>query len=233
MLRRVGRAPLYEYMNRDDARTGAAPRAARSIGPGGGGVRSLRVPVGYVFLAAAVGLLSIVGAYAWGYRSANKALRAEWEDRMLARGDRFDPEQMAVIQDPVARPTEAIGGGSIGLSNSDSAGGAAAPPRPEPGSWGPVRSDPRVDGWHYLVVAATREEGGLRLAAFLRERGLEAYVATGHNARLATVFLLPGHPDPKDPAVADLKPRVIQAGKEWAASRPGERNLSDCYVAKH
>ena len=74
-----------------------------------------------------------------------------------------------------------------------------SPPRGGPSAagagdaaWGPMESDPRRPGLHYMVLIATRTEGARRLAAFCRARGLETYVVGGNNERLRCVVVLPG-----------------------------------------
>ena len=99
-------------------------------------------------------------------------------------------------------------------------------------AWGPMESDPRRPGLHYMVLIATRTEGARRLAAFCRARGLETYVVGGNNERLRCVVVLPGVPTQSrsDPQVRRLMDRVDPVCRAWKDENPREGELHDRYL---
>ncbi|MCP3906159.1 MAG: hypothetical protein GY715_21250 [Planctomycetes bacterium] len=197
-----------------------------SLGP----ARTVRVPMGYLLLAAAAVVVGLAGAYMIGAWQGARAERAELDQALLANspgGHADDP-----LSGPVAARPEEL----------DRAPGIAAPPpRDErvPVSvpvldergWGPVNADPRQADRHYLVLAETRPEGALRLAEFAREEGLETYVITSNNPRFRRVIALPGLPSGSEvsPEMRGLRERVRRVGQAWKARYPGESDLSDAY----
>jgi hypothetical protein len=242
--------PLYEMMTR--VRSGISSRPApppeEPVDPGDPGEpaaigewlspgRVVRLPVGYLLVAAALVVVLVIGAYVTGYRRADRRARADYEtalrDRMSSLGGGMvgqDPLMNPVVDPPpVSPPVELV-------AQPDTA--AASGPgraRPAGGGWGPVASDPRQAGRFYFVVAETRPAGATRLAEFCRAEGLEAYVVKGHNDRLRRVIILPGFASRSrsDPAVGAMQESILRVGRRWQARERSGSNLSDAYMAQH
>ena len=91
--------------------------------------------------------------------------------------------------------------------------------------------DPRQQGLHFFVLASTLEPNAVRLVAFCRERGLDAYVVPDHNGRLREVTVLPGFElsERSGPVIKQLEERIRQVGVLWKASGPGNSDFGDRY----
>lgn len=247
MAKRSSHTPLYELMTRrrgrgdgdaEPARAAApevpdrGPRGPRWLAPG----RTVRAPVGYLFLGFGCVLLLLVVAYTIGYWRGGRDLKAEYDTQFLeARGG---SDSAGRVRDPLSEPG---GSGSPPLEGGERAGPAAGPGREtsgdEPGraphTWGPIESDPRRAGLWYLILAETQPEGAGRLAQYCRDRGLEAYVVVSHNNPLRRcVIVLPGLASDamSDPREQPLREQVYRVGDAWQATRRGERNLRDAYL---
>lgn len=207
------------------------------INPG----RTVAFPVGYGFVAAALALTIIVLAFVAGHqrgeagaearfdqtlldssRSADQARRTE--DPLLAsRTGRFDP--------PVSKAD------SSGISGQDPSNARSGSTSVGTGETArnyplPIVQDPRASGRNYYVLATTQPDGAIRLAEFCRERGLEAYVVGGHNARFSQVIALPAleSASSNDPLVRSLREQILRIGRQWERSEPGATDLSDAYI---
>ena len=174
----------------DPEPTAAAPTPGESIGwfsPG----RTIRLPIGYLFLAAARLLLLAVFAYMFGYQHGERATQLQFGD-LAGRTDGIPGAQIA--QDPMATDSRAGAG-----SPSPTAYGVADQ-RSNTGSidtigdpWGPVPSDPREVGLNYFILIHTHFENAVKLANFCRTESLEAYVVKAKNMDQYQVVVLPGY----------------------------------------
>jgi hypothetical protein len=239
MAKRFPRTPLYEVLARHRERAsrpaeGAAPPRDERAPEHPTTARTIRVPLGYVFLAAAAVIMLIAVAYMLGHERGEQVARAVFEQEIL------DATRMAssgsVVRDPLAEPAEtgetaAPGGGE--LEPTPPADDAATPADGARG-WGPINSDPRQPGLNYRVLATTRLDGAGRLAAYCRENGLEAYVVGDDNSRLRQVIVLPGFerlptPSSPNPLAERLVRTVERIGERWKAEHRGESDLKDAY----
>jgi hypothetical protein len=193
--------------------------------------RTVRIPIGYVLLAAAGVLLLLIVVYMVGYWRAERALKAQYSTAMLESTRQGDTAGR--VADPLSpRPGAATGAGS-----AEPPEGAGPSPRAAVGrstaSWGPIETDPRQPGRWYLVLAETRREGAIRLATFCRQHGVEAYAVGSNNARFR-VFVLPGLTGDgrTDPQEDPLRRRVYEVGRLWQERHRGESNLRDAYLSQ-
>jgi hypothetical protein len=240
MAKRLSRTPLYEVLARHRARAsrpaeGSAPsrddRAPEPPAP----ARTIRLPLGYVFLAAAGVIILIAVAYMIGHDRGEEVARTAFEQEIL------DATRMAtsgsVARDPLAAPAETgdrtVDSGGF-EPEAPRAGGEAAAAGNGARGWGPIESDPRQPGLNYRVLATTRPDGARRLAAYCRENGLEAYVVGDDNSRLRQVIVLPGFerlptPSSPNPLAERLVRTVERIGERWRAEHRGESDLKDAY----
>lgn len=215
--------------------------------------RIVRMPSGYIFLACGGVLLLLVLAYVLGYARAEQkhddAVDEQIRDSVARLELRTDPPEdpLSGGEGRSSRPTGDTNPpvrdpGRTGLNSPDNS--ETGPTTPNNGGqyddqadrtrmeadWGPIESDPRIQGRQYRVVATTRREGALRLAEFLRSQGLEAY-AIGNDNPLLRVIVLPGFQNPRstDPAVVRLMQSIERAGEIWKSRHPGESDLKDSY----
>jgi len=219
----------YEDAAEDERESVLLEHGARLLGP----ARMVRVPMGYLLLAAAGVVVGVVGAYMLGSWQGGRAERAAIDETLLAGapGPRADDP----LSGPVAARPEALDRPPA-MAEPPSRG-SAAPPNGVPAlmaderGWFPIDTDPRRPGLHYLVLAETRPEGALRLAAFCRDEGLESYVIASNNARFRRVIAFPGlgTGNESTPEMRGLRERVHRVGMDWKARYPGESDLSDAY----
>ncbi len=169
--------------------TAAAPTTGESIGwfsPG----RTIRLPIGYLFLAAAGLILLAVSAYMFGYQHGERATELQFGD-LAGRTDGIPSAQIA--QDPMATDAR-VGGGSprsatYGPVRRSSTGSMVTNADP----WGPVPSNPREIGLNYFILIHTHFENAVKLAKFCRKESLEAYVVKAKNIDQYQVIFLPGY----------------------------------------
>lgn len=208
--------------------------------------KTLRIPMGYLYIASGLVLLLLVVAYMVGYRIAEQRVREDYANLpIIQKGDSppiDDPlsEQQARAgsSDSSLRSAEGFPGGNPG--GGEQAGNQAPietnaiEPNQNPASgtpFGPIDSDPRREGFFYFVLMETTIDGALRLARFCREKGLEAYVIASHNARNRRVIVLPGltSRSSSDPAYRRLREEIRTVGQTWQNENPRESDLSDAY----
>ena len=147
--------------------------------------RSIRVPIGYLFVGAAAIVALAVLAYVVGHSSGEGHAKAVLDQEAV---DEFNAQNSArMMSDPLAntpprvRPPKG--------SNSPSAGPGEDPPR---GRAGPIESDPREIGTNYYYLVYTDRSKAIEFAEFCRQSGLEAYVVHGDNPELRRVMVVPG-----------------------------------------
>lgn len=186
--------------------------------------RSIQMPVGYIFVGIALVLGVMILTYMIAYERGIQAERYAFEEEygMLADGQRTGP-----LLDPLAQGGEegepSTGGGAARQQSRSSAAGA----------WGAIEADPRERGRAYFILAETTASGATRLAEFCRENGLEAYVVSGHNARLRRVIVLPGFaPDrTSSPEAGELRQRIHDIGRTWTQAGLGRWDYHEAYLS--
>jgi hypothetical protein len=232
MSKRSSKRPLYEYMTAGRMR--GLPPAMRRTGRspeecgGTGGLltsRAVRVPIGFVFIAAAGVIVLIILAYLLGAQRGRDAAEAEFDDRLLAGG-------AAGVSDPLVEG--APGGGApseFPLSGTNELRAPASPP--DSADWGPLESDPRSPGLYYFIIAETIPSGAHRLASFCRDHGLEAYVIESNNASRRRVIVLPGLPTNvrTHPDVRRLENEILRVGELWEAEARGHQDFHGAYMS--
>lgn len=211
--------------------------------------RQVAVPIGVVLVALAIVAAAIVGAFIFGHKSGEDAADAKHQEAWVDEASRSLSERP---QDPLAQGSGGSSGTPAGLLDGDVAGGADSGPdggsagageadqgsgldlRAGNGRWGELTSPDRVAGMYYYVVAETRHEGAMRLGAFLRAEGLEAYVVLGNNAGSRDrVIVFPGFDGLKSSAERlELERSIRRAGQLWKSQNRGESDLSDFYASR-
>ncbi len=157
--------------------------------------RTIRVPIGYLFLAAAALILVVVFVYMFGYQHGERSSQLEFGDLAGRTGPARSGE---IAQDPMARDSGRRGVGSVGSAQ-------LADPQPATGRsntgsavrnrglWGAPQSDPREAGLNYFVLIHTQRANAIKLAEFCRAESLEAYVVKARNMAQYQVIVLPGY----------------------------------------
>jgi hypothetical protein len=240
MAKRSRQTPLYEFMagqsesvRRAQERQQRAPGEESYAPPAEDfslqAGRSIRLPVGAVLLAVAVAIILIIAAYIVGSWRAGAVARAEYEQKMLD-ASRGLTGSGGLASDPLVAPETP--GSTVQERQPDPAPVVETPAETDlGGDWGPIESDPRAPGLHYLILAETRSDGAVRLAAFCRDQGLAAYVVSGNNDRFRRVIALPGFPtrSSSTPEARALLGEIHRIGALWKAREPGGSDLTDAY----
>ncbi|MEC9372889.1 MAG: hypothetical protein VYC34_03560 [Planctomycetota bacterium] len=141
--------------------------------------RTVRVPVGYFWLGAALVLAVFVGGWAIGNQMARRAIAEERARDYLGPG--------GPSRDPIM---ETAGGSGFLPGASDARAGESRPNR-DSGAAQPRRTgidarilpdrDPRQEGLNYLALASYDYETAVRCVEFLVSQGVDAYVLHRNN----------------------------------------------------
>ncbi len=178
-----------------------------------GAGRTMRVPVGYLWLAGAGGLVLVVAAFSTGYirghQEATTTLEREWLDTRQQTLAVPPPEILTTDPPPKVKqtPTEqsvVTGGRTQAEMRAD---------RPSK-----VLSDPREVGINYFILIHTHRENAVKLAEFCRQEGVEAYaVPDRRNRSLYRVLALPGYArgQRSSEPVRALEQRIADVTRKW------------------
>ncbi len=188
---------------------------------------AIRMPVGVVVAAGVLVVILVMMSYMVGHRRGRDIAVAQ-----LTVGATEAPiNQLATgqqaIADPLGTPTSEISVSPLpGAAGDQSLGGNAH----GSGAWGEIRSDSRISGLNYFVLAEWHGEEMVALAEFCRTRGLETYVVPGKNERFHRVITVPGFESSQrnDQWVLELESEIHEAGRAWKRAGGG-RDLSDAY----
>ncbi len=211
---------LYELMRRDRAERppktpdGEQPRRRWRSSAG----RTIRVPVGYLWLAGAGGLVLLIGAFSTGY--------VRGQDEATAKLER---EWLITRQPTLAVPPPEIDTGDRGVRTAPSlpleTRAVSDPPGRSPAQApgpGPILSDPRKEGFNYFILIHTHRKNAVELADFCRQEGVEAYaVPDRKNRSLYRVLVLPGYArgERSSAPVRALEQRITDATQKWKLQR--------------
>ena len=173
--------------------------------------RTVRLPVGYLLLGAALVLTAVVASFTVGYGRGHGQAKAELQQQWLGTNQqtlaRPPPEAMAA-------PPRETGPPAVRTEPPDT---PRAAPAPETTGWGPILSDPREPGKNYFVLIHTQRESAVRLAQFSRQHGVEAYAIRANNLTLYKVVALPGYERGERAAdfVEALEGRIVEVARRW------------------
>lgn len=237
---KTGRPVLYELLSGHEAPRNAVPEVnghathhrlhdpatspdpIRWLAPG----RSIRVPIGYLFLTLAFIVVLAAGAYMFGY-TRGKEDEASRRAELMAH--EMELAALAAQQGGRGSAGSQPGTSQAGTGATGSSGvrpgtpGGAGSDRPAPTSpagWGPIDSDPRQPGLNYFyLVQKTTKAGATSVAEFCRAEGLEAYVVPANNGRDFDVFVAPGHTPDDRPStgVKSLESKISEIKIKWKA----------------
>jgi hypothetical protein len=228
--------PVHEPAMVDSGQeAGASPlleKLARCLTPG----RVIRLPVGYLFLTVGITLILIFLGYIAGFQRGGADARDKLSETMGVN----EPFATGRVQDPLGAAASAPGPGLLS-SGRDSAPLQGGPDSRPAGirtssQWGPIepKSDPRVKGWTYYILAETTAQGASRLAEFCRSNGLETYVIPANNGR-RKVIAFPGFQGSALSAEATaIKERIMAVGVKFKRqNKNAGTDLSDAYPSPY
>jgi hypothetical protein len=188
--------------------------------------RTIRVPVGYLWLAGAGALVFLIGAFSTGYvrgqHEATAKLEREWlETRQPTLA--VPPPEIETARRPVGtKPSPGHQAAAGSDPSAGSPGGAQAKARTPATVDQRVLSDPRKEGYNYFILIHTHRDNAVQLAIFCRQEGVEAYaVPDKRNSSLYRVLVLPGYTKGQRSSepVRALEERIAAATRKWKLQR--------------
>lgn len=202
----------------------------------------LRIPVTRVYMAVAVAMLLVVGAWAAGHHFGVKAGRAQIE-QVVGNDPVVLPPTQAGAQ-PAEQPGSRPVPGPTGTTTPPTAGRDPGPAAPAPsGAWvlgagGARVADPRMPGANYLALATLPEDQTKDAIDFLAAKGLRTIgvpVDTGRSsgnnpARYTLISLGLAVPSERYGSSATQREEherlVATLGAEWRRERRGGSDFS-------
>ena len=258
MMRRRGAPTLYEL-------TKNSGRGSISGGSGGlsGGstpsisllgnesARSVRVPVGFLWLLAVAVLGLAALSYAFG---VNRGRSSGYADGISAQLTENNASAMArMVKDPFKDAVQNSGASSVVVTPQKSLPSSSAPsnsvtstkkvvPTDSKGDSNGVANspkptsndaDPREKGVNYLTLARPSVDQADKMLAFCRAEGLAAYLVSDNNTKLRKIIVLPGVRSAKaldTKEGQELLANVKSVGLRWKAVKKGNKDFSDAYL---
>lgn len=196
--------------------------------------RVVRIPVGYLFFAAAGVVALFALGWTLGHRQAvvshRTVLAAEAEETL---GASHDP----LLSEPTSRPsnvrqqTVQAQTPTTRTTQPQSSQTAEQAPRTRPGQPG----DPRTPGLNYYIVVRESPETAERAASFLRNNGLAAVTIPDNNPRFHNVVVLKGfaREDLGSEERRRLHQEILRLGKIWKRDHGGASEFSDLWLKRH
>lgn len=190
-------------------------------------MRSLRVPLGFLWLLGVAVLLVAVVAYAFGY---GRGKAAGFNDGLAQRaGVDLAAATTRSVQDPLLKqastPVAQVTSAPADAKGASQAGGSESAPKD---------GDPRRKGVNYFVIARPSEQVAAEMLAFCRAEGLDAHLVSDHNGgRSRKIIVLPGlasSESRKAPEAQKLEARIKTVGQRWKAKAKGNKDFSDAYL---
>ena len=219
-MRRRGTPTLYEL-----ARSTSAPESTGRPSSGALEVamRSIRIPLGFLWLLGVCVLILAVVAYAFGYGRGRSAGFAEGVSQKLE--EQAAQASVRTVRDPLRQPAQ------VTLAAETS---PAAPAEESPAGSAPVPAggEPRQAGYWYFTLARPSAAAANEMLAFCRAEGLDAHLVSEDNGKSRKIIVLPPLANSearKTPAGQALEAKIKKAGDRWKAKAKGNRNFSDAY----
>lgn len=182
--------------------------------------RSLRIPIGYIFLTIAAVLVVIIATFIFGHLRGGQDKEREFGDFGPLNSNGDSP---IIAQDPMGQdsPPIIMGSGnreSDSSSITDSARKTAGFDNSSTNSeWGPLESDPRQEGYNYYILIHTTRENARKLAQFCRAEQIRAYVVRPGRMNQYQVIVLPGYRrgGSDSTEIIQLKSRLKAVTRKW------------------
>ncbi|TVQ65134.1 MAG: hypothetical protein EA379_00385 [Phycisphaerales bacterium] len=203
-----------------------------------GGGRSLRIPVGYVFVAGAIVFALCIGFFVLGAHQGGRAERERYARDASAAwlGPDSDPLNDAAPGSgagPVqqaTRPTQAV-------PDPAQSAPTRATNRSQQTAPAPATGGARLgEGLNHFIIARLGPDEAHRAAAFLRSHGLDVGVFAADNPRFREVIALRGFgagsgPDGVGGSEANaLRSDIRRVGRLYKAQASGPTDFADVYA---
>ena len=225
-----------------------AEEADEAPRPAAGSARTLRIPFGYLYFAAAGALAIFVLGWTGGYLAAQRGAETRAAERA---GAGVTPADDPVLSDylnqevnPDLLPARAAANQGLEVNRQVAASNGsardrqrrqqdeAAQPATQP-STTPAAADRPDPNLNYLLVASFERDKAERAAEFLRDRGLPAVAIRSRRQTLIPVVILRGfHRDTlSSPEAVKLRQDVLELGRVWRTEQRGG-DFSGAYFVK-
>ncbi len=195
--------------------------------------RTLRLPVGYVFLAVAFVIIVAFATYFIGFASGKTYEKAE-QQRILAT---FGPSVSdPTIDTPIVpaveqtRPEAAVEPRPIPTTTAGRPTERPADPRPAA-----TDRPTRVVGLNYYIVATYPREDADRLITFLADNDILAQAVPVSSGNTAQVWVLRGFTgsELRSEEGRRFKNRLLRLGRHWKSDERGWDNLDTMWPEKY
>ena len=226
LMRRPGTPTLYELARSTSGGDTSNRPSSSAVELA---MRSIRIPLGFVWLLGVAVLVLAVIAYAFGYGRGKTAGFAEGvsqkvEEQVAQAGVRGvrDP-----LRQPAPTPAPAAPVATVPAPAPVPAESPAAPRQVAT-----TGGDPRQAGYWYFTLARPSAAGAEEMLAFCRAEGLDAHLISEDNGKSRKIIVLPPLANAearKTPAGQALEAKIRKAGDRWKAKAKGNRNFSDAY----
>ena len=255
MMRRRGAPTLYEL-------TKSGGRGSISGGSGGlsGGstpsvsllgneaARSVRVPVGFLWLlgVAVLGFAALTYAFgvgrgrAAGFAEGFSTKVSEDNTRAMARTVNDPMKQGAASvsvtpQKPLPPAAAKTPANTVTVAKTTAQNNSKADSKTDskPESAPASKADPREKGVNYLTLARPSADQAEAMLAFCKAEGLAAYLVLDNNAKLRKIIVTPGLRTTAALQTKDgqeLLAKVKSVGLRWKALKKGNKDFSDAYL---
>lgn len=205
-----------------------AAAAAEGLG------RIVRIPIGYFYVGGGIAIAVLILVYSFGVRQGRNAAEAEFQ-ASLDRGTIIDP----AAESGSGRTPETTDPGGAFTPNTriqpESGGTQAENRRPNlPSGDVPLERDTRIRGLNYIVVEQFETDEAYKVAAFLRERGVDVMLLPTNNPRLLRVVTRTGFDGWGSNAEAQsLHQRIKDLGRTWKRQADGTKDFSQSFPQKY
>lgn len=194
--------------------------------------RSIRIPVGYLFLAVAAVIASLIGGYTFGFskgEASERAARLQTEPPLsapsLSPSEPADP--VAALPTPSNRPAN---------PQSQPQKPASQPPqqidphRPATASSG----DPRSPGLNYFIIARLSPPDAQKAADYLSANGVAASVVPSDNLNFRHVVANRGFSasELRGPEYQKLLADIKRVGRAFKKATSSPTDFADAYPSK-
>ncbi|MCB9838854.1 MAG: hypothetical protein H6813_05905 [Phycisphaeraceae bacterium] len=214
--------------------------------------RRLNLPMGYVFIAVALVLISWIGAYMIGYSRAENLQETEriarltsTADPLLSQGDAATPgsarpaQRSASNPQPMRTPAQrqvpqVSSNGPTGAALPKQTSAASRNPAPATRAGAALPAATFEPGLNYLVIANYHREEAEQAAAFLIDNDIRATVMPVNNGATWRVVGLRGFTSEQMKAGdhRQYRDQIEALGRLWERDHNGSDNFSGMFFRK-
>lgn len=193
--------------------------------------RTIRLPMGYVFVAVMAMIVLLIVAYSIGFARGHAALKSA---KNTARTTDSSPTgtKNNANRASIAGPANQFENPSqLGSANSDR---STTNTRINPGTTVPARTDDtRVPGLNYIIVERFAPQEADLVADFLAGYGIDVIVLPANNRNLREVIVRQGYNGwLSNTAGQQMFSRIKDLGREWRSRYKGSKNFDKALAKK-